>query len=114
MPMHVQEEEDRQSEYLQAQIERARQSAKPDEGPAQASELHRDENGGGAPLQMALPKSRLAGGLLAAPKAKPAAAFVDDGKAGAGVKLALVRSRFPKCTCFMLFCVCRGSQRHHA
>lgn len=73
----LQEEEDRQKEYLDAQIARAAERAGRDEGPSQATELHRTENGGAA-LRMALPKSRLAVSSSAAPKPKPAPGFQGD------------------------------------
>ena len=48
-----QEEEERQKAALEEQIARAQQTAKPDEGPAQATELHRDE-GNGEPLKLSM------------------------------------------------------------
>ena len=66
----LQADGERQQQFLQAQIERAMQSADPDEGPAQATELLRDENGGAAvPLQMALGKSRLSNSSSLPPRA---------------------------------------------
>lgn len=74
-----QEEEDRQRDYLEAQIERARRSVGQEEGPAQGTELQRDVSGG-ATLQMALPnpKTRLSQVSFSAPKGRPAAAFQED------------------------------------
>ena len=75
-----QEEEDRQKDYLEAQIARAGERAGRDEGPSQATELNREENGG-ASLRMALQKSgmqksRLSNGYVA--KLKPTTAFHED------------------------------------
>lgn len=47
-----QEEEERQREILEAQIARARAQAADESGPAEGTELKRDENG--QPLQIAL------------------------------------------------------------
>ena len=65
----VQADGERQAQFLQAQIERARQSARTDESQTEATELLRNQNGGAAePLQMALGKSRLANGSSNKPK----------------------------------------------
>jgi len=67
-----QEEEERQRDILEAQIARARAQAADESGPAEGTELQRDENG--QPLQIALaavpkpvqregPRSRLAQGF---------------------------------------------------
>lgn len=77
--MH-QEEEERQKDYLEAQIARAAERAGRDEGQNQATELIREENGGAA-LKMALPKSRLGQNSNTASRLKPAVAFQQDGNA---------------------------------
>lgn len=80
----TQEEEDRQREYLEAQIERAQQSAKADEGPVEGTELHRDALNGAVPLQLALSRSWLGQSALAAPKSRaPAFQEEDRPKGGA-------------------------------
>lgn len=80
--MVFQEEEDRQREYLQAQIERAKLSAKEDATP-QASELKREGDATATPVQITLPKSRLSVAAPAAPKPAPAA-FTDDDRPARG------------------------------
>lgn len=72
-----QEEEERQNDYLDAQIARAAQVSTPEEGPSQATELIRDGTGG-ASLRMAIPKSRLGSGSIAPARVQPTAAFQGD------------------------------------
>ena len=59
---------------------RARQLAGRDDGPSQATELHRSEAEAAAPVRIALPKSNLGPSASSAPAVKPSAIFQDDGR----------------------------------